>query len=372
MSLIFRALQQVGDHASAAQAAPHDSVPNKKRISFSLRAFLSSNVTVLIAAVGIFLAGLFISQAIHFFPDRLMAQPPLAEAALNHPAPTAAAESNPEPSAGKTVASGDADQIASEDPENVKYQVHAPESPATAIPLVTAEANRFSQMPGEPAGMNNDMISPSSPPSAGIPIETAAAIPDKSAIDKATDIGRWDSRKNQNTAYPSPMLGMVPPDTVPPPRPGKRFRYRLEPGENESAVPGDDPQRQRISAQTKRHLEISKLANKIYSAIQADDTELTSRLIGQLSKLKGSHNNFVLKLKAYTLIRQNRFDEARTVLSRVLSRRADDLEAGLNIAVVDIRTGHYQNARRRLLHLQGLYPEKDDVTQMLKQLPSSP
>ena len=85
--------------------------------------------------------------------------------------------------------------------------------------------------------------------------------------------------------------------------------------------------------------------------------------------MKGSDNPFVLKLKAFSLIRQNRLEEARTLLSKVLAISADDLDAGLNMAVIDMKSGRLDSARRRLVQLQEMFPEDTNVTMYLSKLP---
>jgi hypothetical protein len=137
--------------------------------------------------------------------------------------------------------------------------------------------------------------------------------------------------------------------------------------EGESAEP--DPNHQRQAAQATMHLQVSKLANRISSAIQADDVQQTDTLLAKLEKMKGADNLFVLKLKAYSFIRQNRLEEAHAILSNVLTHNAMDREAGLNMAVIDIKSGRLENARQRLVQLQKLYPADGHIALYLRQLP---
>jgi tetratricopeptide (TPR) repeat protein len=126
---------------------------------------------------------------------------------------------------------------------------------------------------------------------------------------------------------------------------------------------------QQQAARATRHLELAHLVNKIHFAIQADDVQMTSKLLKKLANFKGPKHPFVSKLKAYSLIRQERLEEAKPLLDRVLAQNVDDLEAGLNMSVIEIKTGLYDDARRRLEKLQELYPEQDQVSFYLKQLP---
>jgi thioredoxin-like negative regulator of GroEL len=122
-------------------------------------------------------------------------------------------------------------------------------------------------------------------------------------------------------------------------------------------------------AQARRHLKVARLVNHIHGAIQADDVQLTAQLIKELMQLKGPENPFVAKLKAYSLIRQDRLEEAKSILGKVLAHSANDFEAGLNMAVIDIKTGRFDQARQRLMGLQERFPEKESVAFCLKQLP---
>jgi hypothetical protein len=52
-----------------------------------------------------------------------------------------------------------------------------------------------------------------------------------------------------------------------------------------------------------------------------------------------------------------------------LAHSANDCEAGLNMAVIDIKSGRFDQARQRLMGLQERFPEKESVAFCLKQLP---
>jgi hypothetical protein len=372
MSLIFKALQRFGDHASTQRKAQGDMVPKKRPNSLSLRSILSSNATVLIAVVGIFAAGLLVSQSLHFFPKRIKAQTRLAEAASDEQAPSADAFPVAEPIVGEADDSGNSQQIEVNDPQKVTYRVHAPERPPSMVTDASVEEDRVGSITEEPAGADSGRIYQGAAVDLQVPVETYTAASKEHDRGKTPVLVEEGPKKIKTGAHHIPTLSMVSSGTLSAPRPVKSIHHQALQEDDGAAVSELDSQHRKISVRASRHLEISRLAHRIHSAIQADDAKLTSRLIGQLSKLKGPQNNFVLKLKAYALIRQNRFDDARKLLSHVLSRRAGDLEAGLNMAVVDIKTGRYQSARQRLLHLQGLYPEEANIAYYLRQLPRSP
>jgi Flp pilus assembly protein TadD len=116
------------------------------------------------------------------------------------------------------------------------------------------------------------------------------------------------------------------------------------------------------------HLTVNKIANQMRAAVQAGDVHQSNAFLGQLEKIKGEDNPFVKKLEAYLHIRQGNLVKARAVLSSILATAPDDLEAGLNMAVIDIRSGRHDQARQRLVRLLDQYPEEDQIIDYLRQL----
>jgi predicted Zn-dependent protease len=84
--------------------------------------------------------------------------------------------------------------------------------------------------------------------------------------------------------------------------------------------------------------------------------------------IKGQDNNYVLKLKAVWHIRNQEYEDAANLLRTVLSRNGLDLEAGLNMAIVEINTGKEQSAYRRLENLQKSYPDSIRLAEILQGL----
>jgi Flp pilus assembly protein TadD len=129
-----------------------------------------------------------------------------------------------------------------------------------------------------------------------------------------------------------------------------------------------DAERKRQAGQARMHLTVTKIANQMRAAVQAGDVDQSNAFLAQLEKIKGKNNPFVKKLEAYLHIRQGSLEKARAVLSSILATAPDDLEAGLNMAVIDIRSGHHDEARQRLVHLLDQYPEEDQIIGYLRQL----
>ncbi len=103
------------------------------------------------------------------------------------------------------------------------------------------------------------------------------------------------------------------------------------------------------------------------SMIQADDKK-TADLFDELAALKGEENSYVLKLNAYWYLRKNEYESAAMILKRVLDRDQKDLEAGINMAIIEIKRGQLQAARNRLARLREFYPENTQISEILLKL----
>lgn len=124
----------------------------------------------------------------------------------------------------------------------------------------------------------------------------------------------------------------------------------------------------RQAARAASNLNVTQLSQRIASAMQSRDQALVGRLMEELEKTQGSSSLFLIRLKAYWQIQQNNLEKARRLLEEVLAKKPDDKESGLNLAVVDMRAGRMEPARRRLERLQHLYPEDDEIAAALQQL----
>ena len=60
------------------------------------------------------------------------------------------------------------------------------------------------------------------------------------------------------------------------------------------------------------------------------------------------------------------------LLKKVLKRNENDLEAGINMAILEIKTNRIQQANKRLAGLQETYPEDVRIAEILNQLNAYP
>jgi hypothetical protein len=122
--------------------------------------------------------------------------------------------------------------------------------------------------------------------------------------------------------------------------------------------------RHRINEQA----EITRLVTKIQVAMARGNDPQVEQLLEELARIKGSDHAYVLKLKAYWHLRKEEYAAASDLLAKVLARDAEDLEAGINMAVVEIKTGRGQAAYKRLTVLRRVYPENVLIAELLQKL----
>lgn len=115
-----------------------------------------------------------------------------------------------------------------------------------------------------------------------------------------------------------------------------------------------------------RHL--NQLVSRIQHDIIAGNDARLPNLFAELSRLKGSQHHYVLKLKAFWHMHKKEFIQARGLLRQILAKNADDLEAGINMAVAEVYMGDTDAALKRLTQLKNRYPENTDIIKIIHTL----
>lgn len=125
----------------------------------------------------------------------------------------------------------------------------------------------------------------------------------------------------------------------------------------------------RIKAEkTKKISEISTLASDLEVAIKTNNINEAEKIIKKLEEQTDKQSGYYIKLKAFKLIQDKNYDQAKIWLNRILEKDPSDLEAGLNMAIIDIRQASFEEARKRLLKLSEIYPSHPGIHQLLDQL----
>jgi predicted Zn-dependent protease len=128
-------------------------------------------------------------------------------------------------------------------------------------------------------------------------------------------------------------------------------------------------ERERLQAEKiSRCSEIAQKVAKLEESVQREDRAGAERLMSELTDLKGPDNTYILKLKAFMLVQKGEYEAAAPILARVLKKDQNDLEAGINMAILEANTDQLQAARSRLAHLTKIYPSNSLVPAILEKL----
>jgi hypothetical protein len=110
-----------------------------------------------------------------------------------------------------------------------------------------------------------------------------------------------------------------------------------------------------------------RMVSKIERSMIEGDMDGAKALIDQLAQLKGEQNAYLLKLRAVWHMRQKDYDSAAGLLTKVLEKKKDDLEAGINMAIIEIKTHRLDEARRRLAGLQEIYQANTLIPELIRE-----
>ncbi|OQY14508.1 MAG: hypothetical protein B6I30_00300 [Desulfobacteraceae bacterium 4572_187] len=125
-------------------------------------------------------------------------------------------------------------------------------------------------------------------------------------------------------------------------------------------------------ANIERSLKISRLVDRIHESIKAGNIGRTKKFLRELEALKGKDNTYVLKMKAFWSLNRQDYESATGFLKRVLDKDERDLEAGINMAIIEIKTKRFQKAEERLKGLREIYPENTVILELINKLKLRP
>lgn len=127
--------------------------------------------------------------------------------------------------------------------------------------------------------------------------------------------------------------------------------------------------KQRIHrANLERSLTISRLVDRINKSIKAGNVGQTEKFLRELETLKGKDNVYVLKLRAFWCLNRQDYESAKKYLTKVLDKNERDVEAGINMAIVEIKTERFKQAEKRLKELRENYPENKAIPELIEKL----
>ncbi|MDY6844641.1 MAG: tetratricopeptide repeat protein [Thermodesulfobacteriota bacterium] len=121
-------------------------------------------------------------------------------------------------------------------------------------------------------------------------------------------------------------------------------------------------------ANADRTVKVASLVTKIQESIGTEKRSVVNELIDQLAQIKGEHHKYVLKLRAFFYINENDYEKATQLLTEVLSKDGKDLEANINMAILEIRANQTDKAQRRVAKMKQVYPESLLVSELFQKL----
>jgi len=112
---------------------------------------------------------------------------------------------------------------------------------------------------------------------------------------------------------------------------------------------------------------VGRLVSRIEKSMKDGDMDDAKALIDQLTQFKGEESAYLLKLRAVWHMRQRDYASAASLLTRVLEKEKDDLEAGINMAIVEIKTHRLDKARKRLAGLREIYQGNTFIPELIRE-----
>ena len=67
-------------------------------------------------------------------------------------------------------------------------------------------------------------------------------------------------------------------------------------------------------------------------------------------------------------MKQGDYDSASSLLNSLLQKDENDLEAGINMAVIEIKTQRLDQAKKRLERLRDIYQENTSIPNLLQKI----
>lgn len=126
----------------------------------------------------------------------------------------------------------------------------------------------------------------------------------------------------------------------------------------------------RRRAALEKSARIGRLALNVEAALAQTpmDAKGTKVKLDELARLKGVDHPYVAKLEAYWLYRQEQYQPAKHILERIVAADQEDVEAGINLALIEMRTGQGQSALKRLRRLRKMHPDDGRIAELIRKV----
>lgn len=120
-----------------------------------------------------------------------------------------------------------------------------------------------------------------------------------------------------------------------------------------------------VQTKIEKGIKVASLISSIEESIQEKDYRKTEQLIQKLSDLTHKDNPYLLKIKSFFFIKTERYQQAAENLQKILAKDQNDLEANINMAIIELKNGKIEDAHFRLVNLAKIYPENTTIQDLI-------
>ncbi len=116
---------------------------------------------------------------------------------------------------------------------------------------------------------------------------------------------------------------------------------------------------------------VEQAVGEVESAMAGGDLPAARQALARLGALLPPESLTLLRMQAWIAHAGNDTAQAESLYRRIAERVPEDVNAGVNIALLDARRGEADAARQRLTQLSGRYPRSPQVARALAELDST-
>lgn len=246
---------------------------------------------------------------------------------------------------------------------------HAAEAAVAALPATAPVVTQPAAASATPPPAAPDVVhAPVAPPvmaSAATPLP--AQSPDPTPPASAVQEPRASDAHASAAVAAAPVAATpAPARTAPPPMAaasdGAAPAIRIEVERRSGAAPADAGREGRAVEQAVADVERAMAGGDLANARQA---------LARLDGLLAPESLTLLRMQAWVAHAGNDTARAETLYRRIAERVPEDVNAGVNIALLDARRGDADAARTRLVRLSGRHPRSPQVARALAELGST-
>lgn len=115
---------------------------------------------------------------------------------------------------------------------------------------------------------------------------------------------------------------------------------------------------------------IGHIVEKLEAALSQmpGDAAQIEALLKNLAKAKGENNTYVAKMRAFWLLKQEKYEQAEAILKMISAKSGADPEVGINLAIIDLHKGNRSDAIQRLSKLRKTHPDNMYIADLLRKI----